>query len=111
MHLRNGMVMKLSSIWESSYLFTVFSRKAVQSFKESLQHLNLSFHLNHKSSSYIGEYLPYMDIKNEIQLFCLTPGLPNCLQSRNYSRLKKFNQSLNMKVIDQGNGGQFKIIC
>lgn len=83
----------------------------VQSFQQSLQHLNHIFHLNHKSTSYIGEYLPFMDIKNEIQLFCHTPHYSSAF---NYGIIKglskKFNQSLHLKVIDKGVGGHFKII-
>jgi hypothetical protein len=85
--------------------------ETVQSFQQSLEHLNFIFHLNHKSSSYIGEYLPYMDIKNEIQLFCHTPHYSSAF---NYGIIKglskKFNQSLQLKVIDKGVGGHFKII-
>lgn len=85
--------------------------ETVQSFQQSLQHLNHIFHLNHKSSSYIGEYLPYMDIKNEIQLFCHTPHYSSAF---NYGIIKglskKFNQPLQLKVIDKGVGGHFKII-
>lgn len=85
--------------------------ETVQSFQQSLQHLNQIFHLNHKSPSYIGEYLPFMDIQNEIQLFCHTPHYSSAF---NYGIIKglskKFNQSLHLKVIDRDNGGQFKII-
>ncbi|MEO2077056.1 MAG: aspartyl-phosphate phosphatase Spo0E family protein [Bacillus sp. (in: firmicutes)] len=85
--------------------------ETVQSFQQSLEHLNHIFHLNHKSSSYIGEYLPYLDIKNEIQLFCHTPHYSSAF---NYGIIKglskKFNQPLQLKVIDKGVGGHFKII-
>lgn len=83
----------------------------VQSFRESLKHLDYIFHLNHKSDSYIGEYLPFMDIKNEITLFCHTPNYSSAF---NYGIIqglsKKFNQSLNVMVLDSNSGGQFKIV-
>ncbi|WP_413303449.1 Spo0E family sporulation regulatory protein-aspartic acid phosphatase [Bacillus sp. 1P10SD] len=100
----------LEAIGEAVPVHCIFP-DTVQSFEQSLLHLNHIFHLNHKSSSYIGEYLPFMDIKNEIQLFCHTPDYSS---SFNYGIIKglakKFNQPLKMKVIDNGMGGQFKII-
>lgn len=85
--------------------------KEVQSFHESLKHLDTIFHLNHKSPVYIGEYLPFMDIKNETVLFCYTPHYSSAF---NYGIIqglsKKFNHSLKVKILDHCNGGQFKIV-
>lgn len=82
----------------------------VQNFRESLKHLDFIFHLNHKSDSYIGEYLPFMDIKGEVTLFCHTPNYSTAF---NYGILnglsKKFNQSHKIKVLETKSGGQFKI--
>jgi hypothetical protein len=83
----------------------------VQSLEASLKQLDFIFHLNHKSSSYIGEYLPFMDIKNEITLFCHTPNYSSAF---NYGIIKgmakKFNHSLKIKVVEDRLGGQFKIV-
>jgi hypothetical protein len=85
--------------------------QTVQSFRESLQQLNQIFHLNHKSSSYIGEYLPYLDIKNEMTVFCHTPHYPAAFNRgilEGFS--KKFNHAIKLKELDLANGGQFKIM-
>lgn len=85
--------------------------KEIQSFHESLKHLDTIFHLNHKSPAYLGEYLPFTDIINETVLFCHTPHYSSAF---NYGLIqglsKKFNHSLKIKILDKSNGGQFKIV-
>ncbi|MED1204658.1 aspartyl-phosphate phosphatase Spo0E family protein [Heyndrickxia acidicola] len=84
--------------------------QTVQSFEESLQQLNRIFHLNHKSSAYIGEYLPYTDVKNEMTVFCHTPHYPAAFNRGILAGFaKKFNHSIKLKELDLANGGQFKI--
>ncbi|PKR83766.1 Spo0E family sporulation regulatory protein-aspartic acid phosphatase [Heyndrickxia camelliae] len=97
-------------IGESTPIHAVFP-KEIQSVHEALKHLDFIFHLNHKSPDYIGEYLPFMDIKNEAVLFCHTPNYSSAFNHGLIQGLsKKFNQSLNVKILDKSNGGQFKIV-
>ncbi|MBS4174591.1 aspartyl-phosphate phosphatase Spo0E family protein [Bacillus sp. FJAT-49736] len=85
--------------------------KEIQSFHESLKVLDYIFHLNHRSPDYIGEYLPFMDIKDETVLFCYTPHYSSTFNLGIIKGLsKKFNHSLKVKVLDHSNGGHFKIV-
>lgn len=100
----------LEYIGENVPLHCIFP-KEIQCFKDSIENLHETFILNHKSNKYIGEYLPYLDIKNEILLFCHTIHYP---ASFNYGLLKglssKFNEPFKIKVLDDRNGGQFKVL-
>lgn len=83
----------------------------IQSFHAALKHLNSLFHLNHRSTEYIGEYLPFLDIKNEAVIFCNTPHYSTSFNYGIIQRLaKKFNHFLNITVLDKENGGLFKIV-
>lgn len=97
-------------IGECTPMYGVFP-KEIQSFHDALKHLDFIFHLNHRSPAYIGEYLPFMDIKNETTLFCYTPHYSSAF---NYGLIqglsKKFNHSLKVKILEKDNGGQFKIV-
>jgi hypothetical protein len=82
----------------------------VDHFTSSIQNLNHIYYKNHKSVVYIGEYLPYMPIKNDITLFCHTPHYPAAFNHGIVKGLaKKFNHSLKLSLLDKENGGQFKI--
>lgn len=87
-----------------------FLPDSIQSFKDSIKTLDDAFHLNHRSTKFMGEYLPFMDIKNEVVLFCNTPSYPAPF---NLGILKglanKFNSPLKISLLDKENGGQFKI--
>ncbi|QOR68219.1 aspartyl-phosphate phosphatase Spo0E family protein [Cytobacillus suaedae] len=87
-----------------------FLPDSIQYFKDSIQTLDNAFHLNHKSSKFIGEYLPYMDTKNEVVLFCNTPYYPAHFNLGLVKGLAtKFNSPLKIALLDEENGGQFKI--
>jgi hypothetical protein len=87
-----------------------FLPDSIQSFKDSIKTLDDAFHLNHRSNKFIGEYLPFMDNKKEVVLFCNTPHYPAPF---NLGLVKgmanKFNSPFKISLIDKENGGQFKI--
>lgn len=83
----------------------------VQNFYEALKGLDTIFHMNHHSTDYIGEYLPFTDIKDEVVLFCHTPHYSASFNHGIIKGLaKKFNHSLNLQLLDCSTGGQFKIL-
>lgn len=84
---------------------------SIQDFKNSLENLTQIYCLNHKSKVYIGEYLPYIVTKNEMQMFCYTPHYHTAFNHGIIKGLsKRFNHSLKLSLMEKENGGQFKII-
>lgn len=84
---------------------------SIQSFKSSLENLTQIYCLNHQSKVYIGEYLPYMLTKNELQMFCYTPHYHTAFNHGIIKGLsKRFNHSPKISIMEKDHGGQFKII-
>ncbi|PLR95964.1 aspartyl-phosphate phosphatase Spo0E family protein [Bacillus sp. T33-2] len=85
--------------------------ESIQSFNDAIQNLNRIYYMNHKTNVYIGEYLPYMESKNQIQLFCNTAHYPAAYNHGIIKGLsKKFNQSLKLSIASRNHGGEFKIV-